>query len=73
MSGHSDCKWATQKEQSNNTRRSVRLEHNGENMTLSEWADYLNMNRTTLRERISAGWSTEKALTLPVKTQRRAK
>lgn len=59
----SNCRWATMKEQQNNKRNNVYLEHNGEIHTLTEWEEKLNMNKGTLKNRIKRGWSVERALT----------
>lgn len=40
----SNCRWATQKEQCNNTRRSAFIEHEGTRMTISEWCDFLKLS-----------------------------
>ncbi len=56
-----NCRWATKKEQSNNTRTNHFIEYNGEKLTISEWARKLNINRATLSGRIRNGWSLEKA------------
>lgn len=64
--GPSNCRWATRKQQANNTRRSLYLEFNGEVKTAKEWADELGLNYNTLYSRITTkGWSVEKALTTP--------
>ena len=39
-----NCKWSTNIEQHNNTRRSLYLTMNGETMTAAEWARKLNMD-----------------------------
>ena len=57
-----NCTWATPKEQANNRRNTVYLEYNGENHTVSEWADILGINRSTLNNRVHRGWTAEKAL-----------
>lgn len=62
-----NCRWATMKEQSNNTRRNVFLSHNGETHSVSEWARIVGINRTTIQLRLKKGWSVEKALTAPVR------
>lgn len=62
----SNCRWATKKQQANNTRKSLYLEFNGEVKTAKEWADELGLNYNTLYSRITTkGWSVEKALTTP--------
>lgn len=61
-----NCSWATKKEQSNNTRRNIFLEFNGEEHTIKEWAKIYKIIYSTLYSRIQRnGWSIEKALTTP--------
>ncbi len=63
-----NCRWATTKEQCNNTRRNVYLTHNGQTKTLTQWADVIGIKANTLFGRIfRRGWSIEKALTTPPK------
>ena len=62
-----NCRWATDKEQANNTRNNHLLTYNGETHTISEWAEIVGMKRDTLKKRIYYGWPIEKALTEPVK------
>lgn len=51
----SNCKWATMKEQDNNRRNTVRIEYNNEVHTISEWAEILGINRSTLNNRYYRG------------------
>jgi hypothetical protein len=44
-----NCRWATNKEQSNNTRRNHRVTYKGETKTLSQWAQDLGINKSKLR------------------------
>lgn len=61
-----NCKWATQKEQHNNTRRNVILKYNGLSLTMVQWAERLNISRACLWARINEmNWPIEKALSLP--------
>lgn len=57
-----NCRWATGKEQSNNRRSSVKLEHNGEVRTLAEWCQLLGLNYKTVSRRYLTGKSTEQIL-----------
>ena len=63
-----NCRWATQQEQMNNTRLSVRFSMMGQTHTLPEWARLMKINMRTLRNRIiRSGWPVERALTEPVR------
>ena len=61
-----NCRWATIKQQSNNTRTNRTIEYNGETHTLSEWAEILQMSVGTLWDRLDNGWSIQRALSEPV-------
>lgn len=59
-----NCKWSTPKEQSNNTSTNKPITFNGVTMNRCQWADHLNIKRSTLDMRLTIyGWSIEKALT----------
>jgi hypothetical protein len=63
--GHYDpgnCKWATREEQNRNSRQNVKLTHNGQTMTIAEWADKLGIKHATLYGRIREGFPVEAAL-----------
>lgn len=63
-----NCRWETQLNQCNNTRRNHWLTFRGETHTISEWARIIGMKADTLERRINAhGWSVEKALTTSVR------
>ncbi len=57
-----NCTWATKKQQANNRRNTVVIEHDGESHTVSEWADILGMSRSTINNRYHRGLPTEKVL-----------
>jgi len=61
----SNCRWATEKEQKNNTRRSRYSTFNGLTLTTSQWADRIGVPRKFLNLRLFKGWSIERAITEP--------
>ena len=56
-----NCRWASSMEQSNNTRRNVFVELNGERLTLAEAARKAGVHRTTFKTRIYRGESAQQA------------
>lgn len=66
-----NCRWATLKEQANNKRNTVYLEYNDIKLSLSEWAEKLDVPRYILKERRSLGWSDDKIITTPIQHRRR--
>lgn len=59
----SNCRWASYKEQLNNTRSNRFLEAFGKRQTLTQWSEELNIPATTIRNRLDrAGLSAERAL-----------
>ena len=57
-----NCRWATQREQSRNTRRNHILEFNGVRMPLVEWSERQGISFGALLARVRRGWTTERAL-----------
>src|SRR4030065_2104064 len=45
-----NCRWATAKQQAENTRLNNKFEYMGIKDTLQNWADYLKINRSTLSQ-----------------------
>ena len=66
-----NCRWATNKEQQNNKQNNRRITWNDETKTLAEWSEIVGIKKTTLKERLNAGWDVEAALTTPVKRRTR--
>ena len=61
-----NCKWSTRTEQGRNKRNNHLITYNGKTQCISAWAEEFGINRSTLMNRLSRGWSIEKALTTPV-------
>ncbi len=68
-----NCKWSTVIEQANNSRNNRVLTFRGESKTLAQWAREFNMKWDTLRCRLREGWSMERAVTEPLKVQKKRK
>lgn len=63
-----NLKWATPKDQCRNTRRNKQVTLNGITKSLVEWCEALEVPYSTIRSRLSNGWSDSKALTTPVRS-----
>lgn len=62
-----NCRWATALEQNHNRSNTLKISYAGENRTVAEWAQITGIDYYTLRLRLKAGWSAEKALTVPLR------
>lgn len=62
----SNCRWATQQQQAENTRRNRWLTLNGVTMLLRDWVTSTGISQSLISMRINKlGWSVERALTTP--------
>jgi len=59
-----NCRWATLDEQARNNRRNNLLTLNGKTMCITDWAAFIGIDRTTLRDRLKTH-SVEDALRMP--------
>ena len=59
--------WATAKQQSNNRRNNVVLEHNGKKQTMQQWCDELGLKIGTVWARLNRGWDVSRSLTQEVR------
>lgn len=57
-----NCRFATMREQANNTRHNVFLEFEGNKMTIAQWAREINVNISTVWARIKRGCPIEAIL-----------
>jgi len=62
-----NCRWATPTEQSRNRCSNYLIEHNGETLCLTEWAERTGLKRETIKARIDDGLDVETALTKELK------
>ena len=57
-----NCRWATCKEQCNNTRRNKYITYNNKTQTLAQWSEELKISYSTLSARINTlKWTIEKS------------
>ena len=62
-----NVRWATKTEQARNTRNTRWLTHDGETLSFAEWCERIGIGEATVRRRIELGWTTDRALTTPVR------
>lgn len=62
-----NCQWKSIKDQANNRRTNVLLKYKGEEKTLRQWCDELQLNYQTMYSRLFRGkkWNVEKAFETP--------
>jgi hypothetical protein len=66
----SNMRWATQTEQNLNRRMTVKITFQGKTQTVTEWAAEYGISESTLRGRLSHGWTIERAMTAVVPAPR---
>lgn len=62
-----NCRWVTMRTQANNTRSNKSATYKGKTQTISQWANEIGINESTLRWRLSHGWTIEKAISTTVR------
>lgn len=60
-----NCRWATAKQQSQNSRQPILVTFHGETMNYTEWGKRIGIKGSNIKWRIDAGWPLEIALTTP--------
>lgn len=60
-----NVKWATAKEQANNTIRNRIIEYKGESRTLAQWVDKLSLGYSRVQYRLGKGMAVADAFTRP--------
>jgi hypothetical protein len=58
----SNCRWATNKQQSNNRFGNLRIPYNGKVQTATQWAEELGLNRRMISEKFYKGIPIERIL-----------
>jgi len=65
----SNCRWATRKQQNNNSRHNRYVVVNGVSKTVEDWSRFSGIEQSTLSHRLRLGWPEHHFL-LPVGTRR---
>ena len=60
-----NCRWATKKEQNNNTRRNRLLTYMGRTQNLGQWCEELGLSRRRVTYRLNCGLTVEEAFNMP--------
>lgn len=67
----SNCRWATRKQQNNNTRHNTFISAFGKTLTLSQWSEETGISTDLISARIKRlHWSPEDALSRPVRPKK---
>lgn len=62
-----NCRWVLRRTNSRNRRSNRRISHQGETLTLVEWAERTGIRWDTIMKRLDAGWPAARALTTPAR------
>lgn len=60
-----NCRWATPKENSRNTRTNRLIKANGVTKTMAEWSELSGNSPQLIRQRINKGWDNKSAIFTP--------
>ncbi len=66
-----NCRWATRKEQARNRRNNHLISCFGKIQCIAAWAEETKLPKYIIAERLKRGWSTERALTTPIRKQKK--
>lgn len=64
-----NCRWATMREQQNNRGNNHRVRIGRLVKTIAQWAEEVGIGPSTIRWRLSQGWSARRALYTPVRSR----
>jgi hypothetical protein len=64
-----NCKWSTQKEQTNNTRATRKFEYKGKLLPLTIICEKHGINYNMVRNRLDKGWNFKDAISIPKDTK----
>lgn len=61
-----NCRWATRGQQNRNRRNNVMLTYKDETLCLQDWSARTGIDVSTLRARLTRGWTIEDAIEIPI-------
>ncbi len=67
-----NVRWATMTAQCRNKGNNRMLTYQGKSQCMADWAEELGLPYSALKMRLRSGWSTEKALSAPVKRRQKS-
>jgi hypothetical protein len=62
-----NCHWVLRAENCRNRRSNHRIEHDGDSLTVSEWAERTGLSESLLQARLKLGWDVSRMLTVPAR------
>lgn len=65
-----NCRWATRKQQMNNTRNNHLITWRGETLTLRQWSERVGIKERTLLGRLENHWPIEEVFTVAIHSKR---
>ena len=68
-----NVRWATDVEQANNSRRAVKITHQGKTLSINEWCREVGLAYVTFKARRRRGWGLKRAATTPPNAVHRSK
>lgn len=66
-----NCRWVTAKAQANNRTSNVIIEYQGEKYTLTQFAEYVDIPVTAMKQRYKYGWSVDDMAKTPYKSRKK--
>lgn len=68
-----NCRWASWKQQANNSSKNHVITTLGKTLTLAQWQDETGISQKTIINRIRRGWDFESAVSKPVRNKSESK
>jgi hypothetical protein len=66
----SNCRWATNKQQSRNRTNSVLIHIDGLSMQIDDYCEKYNLSKHAIKNRVRRGWSNDRIIKTPIKVKK---